>query len=66
MMKRLDPFSLEGRLSRVETAIRTLTDRIDKLEEFAGINNYGATGGTDLHSRIEYLEDWRRDVYTET
>jgi len=55
-MKSLDPFSLEARMKRLE-------ERVTRIEMFIGIGE-GYYSESSLDSRLDRLEDWRRDADT--
>lgn len=59
-MKALDPFSMEGRIVRLEGQMKELIERVERIEMFIGIGE-GYYSESSLDSRIDRLEDWRRD-----
>jgi len=58
--RKIDPFSEESRLHRLETELGNLKAHLSSLEEKCGFDG-PYDSGTPLTNRIEYLEDWRRD-----
>lgn len=53
---------IEDRIKALEDEMRKLVERVEKLEKFAGTDEFDVYRGiSSLHRRIDYLEDWRRD-----
>ncbi len=54
---------MEDRIKALEEKYDVLESRITQLEAFAGIDDFDAqNSGSTLNRRIDWLEDWRRDL----